>query len=69
MEPATSIARPSRVYTSMTVRHLICWTSAVVSKSYAHTALALKGVYRMQLKEAFGNIQSDHSEHGGLLGR
>src|SRR3990167_2893556 len=33
MEPATSIARHSRVYSSMTVRHLICWPSAVVSKT------------------------------------
>ena len=43
---ATSMTRNSLVALSTTVRHLICWPSAVVSKtkSYAHTALALKGV-------------------------
>ncbi len=28
-----------------------------------------RGIYRVQLKVAFGNIQSDHSKHGGLLGK
>ena len=39
MLPATSMANASRVHSSMTVRHLICWPVAEVSntKSYAQT--------------------------------
>ena len=33
MPPATSIARHSRVYSSITVRHLICWPLAQASKT------------------------------------
>ena len=38
MLPATSIAKHSRVYSSMTVRHFNCWPLAQASKtkSYAH---------------------------------
>jgi hypothetical protein len=45
MEPATSMARHSRVYSSTTVRHLMLPPSAVASKtkSQARTTLALNG--------------------------
>lgn len=48
MQPATSIARHSRVYSSTTVRHLSCWPLAQASntKSLAQTCLNSGGRHR-----------------------
>ncbi|CAK0446213.1 ISBma1, transposase [Burkholderia pseudomallei] len=55
IDPATSIARHSRVYSSITVRHFNCWPLAHASntKSYAQTCrAAVAGCGRKVLKSS-----------------